>query len=66
MVNTQDLHPKYIMDDKGRKSSVVISIADFQELIEDIEDLAAIAERKDEGTVSHKDLLEELKKDGFI
>jgi len=35
-------------------------------LIDDIEDLAAIAERRDESTISHKELLKELKKDGLI
>lgn len=43
-----------------------LSIADFQELIEDIEDLAAIAERRNENTVSHEKVLEELRNDGLI
>jgi len=38
----------------------------FQELIEDIEDLAAVAERRDEPTIPHKRFLAELKNDGLI
>ncbi len=60
------VHPEYITDDKGKKLSVIIPISDFKELIEDLEDLAAIAERRNESTISHEDLIEELKKDGLI
>jgi len=35
-------------------------------LIEDVEDLAAAAERRDEPTIPHKDLVAELKRDGLI
>ncbi|MCP5048469.1 MAG: hypothetical protein GY940_14965 [bacterium] len=66
MLNIQDLHPEYITDEKGQKKSVILPISDFQELIEDIEDLATAAERRDEATLSHEELLKELKKDGLI
>jgi hypothetical protein len=45
---------------------VVLSISDFRELMEDLEDLAVIAERRDELTISHEDLLAELKNDGLL
>jgi len=66
VLNIEDLNPEYITNDKGEKKSVIIAISDFQALIEDIEYLTVIAVRRDEETVSHKDLLDELKKDGFI
>ncbi len=66
MTKIQDLNPEYITDKKGRKKSVVIPIEEFEELLEDIEDLVTAAERKDEPTISHKDLLDELKKDDLI
>nr|VFJ54285.1 MAG: hypothetical protein BECKDK2373B_GA0170837_10461 [Candidatus Kentron sp. DK]VFJ62851.1 MAG: hypothetical protein BECKDK2373B_GA0170837_11176 [Candidatus Kentron sp. DK]VFJ65963.1 MAG: hypothetical protein BECKDK2373C_GA0170839_113813 [Candidatus Kentron sp. DK] len=62
----QSLHPEYITDEKGTRKSVIISASDFGELMEDIADLAACAERKDEPTISHSDLLEELKRDGLL
>lgn len=37
-----------MVDENGRKQSVVLSISEYQELLEDLEDLAVIAERKDE------------------
>ncbi len=66
MLNTKKIRPKYITDEKGKKHSVVLSISDYQELLEDIEDLAAVAERRKETTISHKELLKELKSDGLI
>ena len=38
----------------------------FQALLEDIEDLATVAERRDESTISHDELLAELKRDGLL
>lgn len=66
MINLQDLHPEFITDKSGQKKSVILSISEFQELIEDIEDLAAAAERREESTVSHEELVKELKRDGLV
>ena len=38
----------------------------FEQLLEDIEDLATVAERRDEPTTSHADLITELKQDDLI
>jgi hypothetical protein len=38
----------------------------LQELLEDIEDPAAIAERREEPTFPHDEFIKELKRDGFI
>ena len=62
----KDLNPQYITNDSGEKISVILPISEFQELIEDIEDLATIAERRDEPTISHEQLITELKRDGLI
>ena len=57
---------KCVMNSDGEKTAVIVPIEDFKELLEDIEDLAAVAERRDEPTVSHEELLAELKRDGLI
>lgn len=57
---------QYVTDDVGRKTAVLLPIEDYQRLLEDLEDLAAIAERRNEPTVSHEDLIEELKRDGLL
>jgi hypothetical protein len=40
----------FVVDEKGRKQSVVLPIKEYQELLEDLADLALIAERKNEPT----------------
>ena len=62
----QTLHPKYITDEKGVKTEVILPIAEYYELLEDLEDLTVIAERRDEPTTTHEDFITELKADGLI
>jgi len=66
MIKLKDLHLNYIANEAGEKTSVILSMEEFRELLEDIEDLAAVAERRDEPTISHEKLVAELKKDGLI
>jgi len=56
----------YVSDETGRRTGVLLSIEDYQRLLEDLEDLAAIAERRDEPTVSREDLIAELKRNGLL
>ena len=66
MINIAELHPKFIIDEHGNKQSVVLSISVFQDLVEDLEDLAAVAERREELTTSHAEVLKELKSSGLL
>lgn len=66
MISLKDLNPQYIVNEKGEKKSVILSIAGFEELLADLEDLAAIAERKYEPTITHEDLQAQLKNDGLL
>lgn len=66
MLDIKQLDLQYVTNDAGEKTAVILPINQFQDLIEDIEDLASAAERRDEPTVSHKDLIAELKRDGLI
>ena len=62
----KNLKEKYIVDEKGRKKAVVIPINEYRELLEDLHDLAVVAERRDEPTVSMAEVEEELKRDGLL
>ena len=66
MTMSINLHPQYITNDSGDKMSVIIDIKEFENMLEDIEDLTAIADRKDEDITSHKDFLNELRADGTL
>lgn len=62
----KDMDIQFITNRAGEKTAVILPINEFEQLLENLEDLAAVAERRDEPTVSHSELLEELKRDGFI
>jgi hypothetical protein len=57
---------KYIVDKEGKKQSVVLPVDEYEELIEDLHDLAVIAERRNEPTVSWEEVRERLKRDGVL
>ena len=66
MLDVSKLEINYVTNDAGDKTAVIVPIENFNELMEDIEDLAAVAERREEPTISHEQLLAELKRDGLL
>ena len=66
MLDLKQLGIQYVTDEAGKKTAVILSIKEFQELLEDINDLAAVAERREEPTTSHDELIAVLKRDGVI
>jgi hypothetical protein len=57
---------KYIVNEKAAKTDIIILLDEQEELLEDLHDLAIIAERKDEPTVSLKELKKKLLDNGII
>ncbi len=57
---------QYITDEHGERKAVLLPIAEYQKLMEDLSDLAALADRRKEPTVSHEEFLADLKKDGIL
>jgi hypothetical protein len=66
MINSLNLHTQYITDEKGEKTAVILPISEFEELLEEFEDLVTLTQRKDESTIDHEDLINELKQDGLL
>jgi PHD/YefM family antitoxin component YafN of YafNO toxin-antitoxin module len=60
------MNTQFIVDESGKKTSVILPVEDYEELLEDIHDLAVIAERKDEPSISFDELKKRLKADGLI
>lgn len=60
------LHPQYVTDKDGKTTGVILPICEYDELLEDLDDLAAAAERRDESTISHESVRMELKRDGLL
>ena len=53
----------FVVDAQGRKTGVLLSIKRYRRLIEDMHDLAVIAERRSEAPISLDELKERLAKD---
>ena len=66
MRTIENLNIQYITDENGEKKAVVIPIDRFYQLLEDNDDLAAIAERREEPTVPHEEVRQILKSDGVL
>jgi PHD/YefM family antitoxin component YafN of YafNO toxin-antitoxin module len=59
-------HEQFIVDDKGNKTGVVLSLRRYQRLMEDLHDLAAVAERRSEKAVPAEVTKRRLKEDGKL
>jgi len=57
---------QFVIDEKGKKTGVILSIEEYEELLEDLHDLAVIAERRGEQTMNFEEIKERLKKDGLL
>jgi PHD/YefM family antitoxin component YafN of YafNO toxin-antitoxin module len=62
----REFQEKYIVDENGQKTAVVLPIKEYEELLEDLRDLAIIAERRDEPTITFEELKKRLKEDGLL
>ncbi len=51
---------------KGGNGHVVLSRKRYERLLEDLHDLAAVAERRDEPSISLEDVLKSLRKRGLV
>lgn len=56
---------RIVVDKKGRKTTVVLSLKRYRRLLEDLHDLAAIAERRSAKPISFDEVARRLKRDGL-
>ena len=66
MFELSQINLQFITDEKGAKKAVILSMEDFLELVEDLQDLAIISERRDEPTIPFKQVIDDLKRDGYL
>ncbi len=57
---------QFLTDQAGTKLAVVLPVEDYEDLMEDVADLAAVAERRDEERVSFAEVKQRLISDGFL
>jgi PHD/YefM family antitoxin component YafN of YafNO toxin-antitoxin module len=57
---------QYVVDPQGRKTAVILPLKRYRELMEDLHDLAMVAERRNERAISLEEMKRRLKKDGIL
>lgn len=60
------MNTQFITDSKGDKIAVVIPISEYKDLMEDVADLACVAERRDDVRITLSDLKKGLIADGLL
>lgn len=66
MTTVTALHPQFVTNTDGHQTAVLLPIEEYNELLEDLADLATVAERIGEPTISHAKLVAELREDGYL
>jgi hypothetical protein len=57
---------QYVVDSKGKRIGVILPFEQYQQMREDLHDLAAVAERREESTISLEDMKQRLEEDGLL
>lgn len=57
---------QYVVDADGNKTAVILSLKRYRELMEDLHDLAIVAERRNERGISLETMKRRLEKDGTL
>ncbi len=57
---------EYIVDTEGKKTAVIFPMKEYEELMEDMHDLAVVAERRNEEPISLDAMKQRLKNRGLL
>jgi len=57
---------QFLTDALGKRVAVVLPVEDYDDLLEDLSDLAAVAERRDEARYTLEEVKERLISDGLL
>ena len=60
------LQEQYVVDTKGKKTAVILSIEQYERLMEDLHDLAVVAERRGEEPISLEEMKQRLRENGLL
>lgn len=62
----ETVRERYVVNEKGKKIGVILSLKRYRRLLEDLHDLAVVAERRDEETISFEEMKRRLKEDELL
>jgi PHD/YefM family antitoxin component YafN of YafNO toxin-antitoxin module len=57
---------QYVIDTEGNKTAVILSLQRYEQLLEDLHDLAVVAERREEKPISLEEMKRRLREDGLL
>lgn len=57
---------QFITDAKGTRTGVLLPLDEYESLLEDLQDLAAVAERRSEERVPFEEVKAQLRRDGLL
>jgi len=60
------LEEQYVVDTEGNKTAVLIPLERYEQLLEDLHDLAIVAERREEEPISFEEMKRRLQEDGLL
>jgi len=60
------LQEQSVVDAKGNKIAVLLPLQQYEQLMEDLHDLAVVAERRGEESISLEEMKRRLKADGLL
>jgi hypothetical protein len=58
--------PQYLLNRSGRKAFVVLPVREYEEMLDDLHDLAVVAERREEPRITLEQFEEGLKANGRL
>ena len=59
------LQERYVVDAQGSRMAVILSLDQYERLMEDLHDLAIVAERREEEPITLEEMKRRLREDGL-
>ncbi|RPJ72466.1 MAG: type II toxin-antitoxin system prevent-host-death family antitoxin [Alphaproteobacteria bacterium] len=53
-------HGQYVVNERGEKVAIILPIEEYEKMKEDLHDLAIVAERRNEKTISFEEMKRKL------
>jgi hypothetical protein len=57
---------QFVVDSQGKRTGVILSTRQYQKIMEDLHDLAVVAERREEKPITLEAMKRRLRKDGLL
>ncbi|MDD3582201.1 MAG: hypothetical protein PHW74_14445 [Desulfobacca sp.] len=62
----RNLRRQYVINHEGNKTAVILPLKEYEKLLEDLHDLAVVAERREENSISLEEMKKRLQEDGLL